>query len=156
MACELVNNCRNTHQIARLLRRVLNGAPAPKRGPESIGIELVDTKDRDVVTLVSMVMNEGTRRGLKPVGSTAVICDDPALRDRLRSELGLGTWEERAEKIPCESVRRLKGTEFDTVILIDEHGEMDTQKLYIGISRAVSQLIVIGPMKLGEFLGIPR
>lgn len=155
-ACELVNNCRNTHQIARLLRRVLNGAPAPKRGPESIGIELVDTKDRDVVTLVSMVMNEGTRRGLKPVGSTAVICDDPALRDRLRSELGLGTWEERAEKIPCESVRRLKGTEFDTVILIDEHGEMDTQKLYIGISRAVSQLIVIGPMKLGEFLGIPR
>jgi hypothetical protein len=85
-----------------------------------------------------------------------VICDDTTLRERLRAELGLGTWEERANKIPCESVRRLKGTEFDTVILIDEHGDMDRQKQYIAISRAVSQLIVLGPIELGERLGIPR
>ncbi len=155
-ACQLVNNCRNTLQIAQVLRRVLGGAPAPRRGPESIGVELVDTTGSDVAAVLDRVLKEGTRRGLKPVGTTAVICDDTALRERLRSELGLGTWEERASKIPCESVRRLKGTEFDTVILIDEHGDMDVQKQYIAISRAVSQLIVLGPISLGEYLGIPR
>jgi len=155
-ACELVNNCRNTLQIAQILRRVLGGAPAPKHGPESIGVELVDTTDTDVADVLRHVFTEGTRRGLKPVGTTAVICDDTTLRERLRVELGLGTWEERANKIPCESVRRLKGTEFDTVILIDEHGDMDRQKQYIAISRAVSQLIVLGPIELGERLGIPR
>ncbi|MFM7872464.1 MAG: ATP-binding domain-containing protein, partial [Actinomycetota bacterium] len=65
-----------------------------------------------------------------------------------------GTWEERGEKIVCESVRRLKGTEFDTVILADDREEFDQQKLYVGVSRAVSQLIVIGPTSLGEQLGL--
>ena len=155
-ACELVYNCRNTYQIAQILRNVLDGTPAPQKGPESIGVELVDTTDSHVVAVLRRVFTEGTRRELKPVGSTVVICDDTALREQLRKELGLGTWEERANKIPCESVRRLKGTEFDTVILIDEHGDMDRQKQYIAISRAVSQLIVLGPIELGERLGIPR
>lgn len=155
-ACQLINNCRNTFQIAEILRRVLNGAPAPKQGPESIGVELVDTTGKNAVEVLGHVLTQGTRRGLKPVGTTAVICDDASLRQRLRNELGLGSWDDRANAIVCESIRRLKGTEFDTVILIDEHGELDRQRLYIAISRAVSQLIVLGPMKLGEFLGIPR
>lgn len=38
---ELVTNCRNTFEIAKLLRRFLNGAPAPKRRPESLPIRWI-------------------------------------------------------------------------------------------------------------------
>jgi hypothetical protein len=155
-ACELVHNVRNTYQIAQILRSVLDGTPARQQGPESLGVELVDTAGQDVAEVLSKVLHEGTRRGLKPAGTTAVICDDTALRERLRNELGLGTWADRHDKIMCESVRRLKGTEFDTIILMDEYESLDTQRLYIGISRAISQLIVLGPVSLGERLGIPR
>jgi hypothetical protein len=152
--CELVNNSRNSIQIAQILRRVLLGAPAPMIGPESLGVEFIDATGESVVEAVRSVVTIGTPRGLQLVGTTAVIASNQELRDQLRRELGFGTWEERDEKIVCESVRRLKGTEFDTVILVDDRGEFDRQKLYVGVSRAVSQLIVIGPASLGHSLGI--
>jgi thymidine kinase len=152
--CELVNNSRNSIQIAQILRRVLLGAPAPMIGPESLGVEFIDATGESVVEAVRSVVTMGTPRRLQLVGTTAVIASNQELRDQLRRELGFGTWEERDEKIVCESVRRLKGTEFDTVILVDDREEFDKQKLYVGVSRAVSQLIVIGPTSLGEQLGL--
>lgn len=152
--CELVNNSRNSLQIAQILRRVLLGAPAPMVGPESLGVEFVEATDQSVIEAVRSVVTIGTPRGLRPVGTTAVIASNQELRDRLRRELGFGTWEERGDKIVCESVRRLKGTEFDTVILADDREDFDQQKLYVGVSRAISQLIVVGPTSLGEQLGL--
>ncbi|MFM8381980.1 MAG: ATP-binding domain-containing protein, partial [Actinomycetota bacterium] len=152
--CELVNNSRNSIQIAQILRRVLLGAPAPMVGPESLGVEFVDVTGQSVVEAVRSAVTIVTPGGLQLVGKTAVIASNQELRDQLRRELGFGTWEERDEKIVCESVRRLKGTEFDTVILVDDREEFDQQKLYVGVSRAVSQLIVIGPTSLGEQLGL--
>ena len=152
--CELVNNSRNSIQIAQILRRVLLGAPAPMLGPESLGVEFVDATGESVVEAVRSLVTIGTPNGLQMVGTAAVIASNQELRDRLRRELGFGTWEERGDKIVCESVRRLKGTEFDTVILADDRGEFDQQKLYVAVSRAISQLIVVGPTSLGERLGL--
>lgn len=67
------------------------------------------------------------------------------VRDELRATLGLGTWEERAEFIVCENVHRLKGLEFDTVILVADEPIPDPSLLYVGVSRAVSELIVVAP-----------
>ncbi|CAN5666153.1 ATP-binding domain-containing protein [soil metagenome] len=39
--CELVTNCRNSQQIARLLRRRLDGAPSPMIGPEAVDLRWV-------------------------------------------------------------------------------------------------------------------
>jgi superfamily I DNA/RNA helicase len=146
--CELTTNCRNTFQIARLLRSALEGAVAPQRGPESIGISYspVGTNDDGVVEAVRQAL-EAT-----DLKSVAVIVHSRRWRGVLRDRLNLGTWETRDEMIPCETVRRLKGTEFDYVVVVDPDGSMDDQSLYVAISRAVNQLAVIGPTELGRHL----
>jgi DNA helicase IV len=70
--------------------------------------------------------------------------------------LGLGSWDERENKTVCETERRMKGTEFDTVILVDPEDRMDDRALYIGISRAINQLFVVGSRELGERLRLVK
>ena len=154
--CQLVNNCRNSHQIARLLRSLLGGAPAPEAGAESIGISFDEASDdaaavAAVRSILARQPDDGGR-SMAPAGSVAVLAPSIALRDLLRSELELGTWDERDSKILCETERRMKGTEFDTVIVVDPHGRMNDRSLYIGISRAVHQLFVVGDLTLGKRL----
>ncbi len=153
--CELVNNCRNSHQIARLLRTLLGGAPSPEIGPETIGIEFDEATTADFVAKVKTILDRQPDDGsglLAPIGSKVVLVPSVKLRDSLRSELGLGSWDERDTKIVCETERRMKGTEFDTVILVDPEYRMDDRALYIGISRAINQLFVVGSRELGERL----
>ena len=56
----------------------------------------------------------------------------------------------------CENVHRLKGLEFDTVILVglDPADADRTTLLYIGVSRAVSELIVAGAPEVAGRLGL--
>jgi DNA helicase IV len=157
--CELVNNCRNSHQIARLLRSLLGGAPAPEVGPETIGIEFDEATTEDYVAKVKAILNRQPDNGsglLAPVGTTAVLVPSVRLRDQLRAELGLGSWDERDTKTVCETERRMKGTEFDTVILVDPERRMDDRALYIGISRAINQLFVVGSHELGLRLRLTK
>jgi DNA helicase IV len=157
--CELVNNCRNSHQIARLLRSLLGGAPAPEVGPETIGIEFDEATTEDYVAKVKAILDRQPDDGsglLAPVGTTAVLVPSVRLRDQLRAELGLGSWDERETKTVCETERRMKGTEFDTVILVDPERRMDDRALYIGISRAINQLFVVGSHELGLRLRLTK
>ena len=157
--CELVNNCRNSHQIARLLRTFLGGAPAPEVGPETIGIDFVEASSTEVVSKVKEILERQPDNGsglLAPVGRKIVLVPSVKLRDTLRVELGLGSWDERGTKTVCETERRMKGTEFDTVILVDPEYRMDDRALYIGISRAINQLFVVGPIELGQRLRIEK
>lgn len=148
--CELTTNCRNTFQIARLLRTALDGAVAPQRGPESVGISFwsVGPSEDDVIDAVRQALHATELK------SVAVIVSSRTWRQVLRERLDLGSWETRDEKVPCETARRLKGTEFGGVILVDPDGAMDDQELYVAISRAVNQLSVVGPPALGERLGL--
>ena len=157
--CELVNNCRNSHQIARLLRTFLGGAPAPEIGPETIGIDFIEASSTDVVSRVKEILDRQPDNGsglLAPVGRTVVLVPSVKLRDTLRAGVSLGSWDERGSKIICETERRMKGTEFDTVILVDPEFRMDDRALYIGISRAINQLFVVGPRELGERLRLVK
>ena len=157
--CELVNNCRNSHQIARLLRTFLGGAPAPEIGPETIGIDFVEASPTDVVSKVKEILEREPDNGsglLAPTASKVVLVPSVKLRDKLRVELGLGSWDERDTKTVCETERRMKGTEFDTVILVDPEFRMDDRALYIGISRAINQLFIVGPKELGQRLRIEK
>ena len=157
--CELVNNCRNSHQIARLLRTFLGGAPAPEVGPETIGIEFDEATTEDYVAKVKAILDRQPDSGsglLAPVGTTAVLVPSVRLRDQLRAELGLGSWDERETKTVCETERRMKGTEFDTVILVDPERRMDDRALYIGISRAINQLFVVASHELGLRLRLTK
>ena len=78
-----------------------------------------------------------------------------AVRDRLRADLDLAPWEDRSSgRVVCENVHRLKGLEFDTVILASPDDEDDETVLYVGVSRAVSELVVVGPEALARRLGL--
>lgn len=56
--------------------------------------------------------------------------------------------------VACENVHRIKGLEADTVILATPTPEVPDPLLYIGISRAVSQLVLVGPEALAARLGL--
>lgn len=152
---ELVTNCRNVHLIADLLRKRLQGARAPRIGPEGLGVEWVRAEDLTSVTrvvgdaLVEVEADERDRTGVVVATVTS------AVRNHLRAHLSLGRWEDRADGVvACENVHRIKGLEADTVVLATDTAEVPDALLYIGISRAVSQLLVVAPEALASRLGL--
>ena len=79
------------------------------------------------------------------------------VRDALRNRCELVRWEDRGDgAVVCENVHRLKGLEFDTVILVgmDPADADRTTLLYIGVSRAVSELIVVGAPEVAGRIGL--
>lgn len=152
---ELTANCRNTFEIAALLRRHFAGAVAPVAGPESEDVRWVDADDVDrQVAAVGDAIDaiEAREHGAETV---LVATFTSAVRDRLRDEYALVAWEQRTPgAILGENVQRIKGLQYDHVVLVvhDEHVSDDL--LSIGISRAVMSLVVIGPAAVGHRLGL--
>ena len=155
--CELVNNCRNTFSIAAMLRKKLGGAPAPVGGPESLGVSWAEANDADAV---SEIVGEEIDRIVDYEGHEAprvlVATFSTQLRDRLREDLALVPWEGREQAaIICENVHRVKGLEFDYVVLAATATDNVTDALlYVGVSRAIAGLTVIGPRTIADRLGL--
>ena len=144
--CELVNNCRNTYEIGRLLRRILDGAPSPMANPEAIGVRWfeADTDDEAVVAVRDELLQ--LRVAERSPSSILVETVSSTTRERLRTELDLVPWEDRADGgIVCENVHRAKGLEADTVVLVAIDPDVTDALLYVGISRAVSELVSSAP-----------
>jgi len=82
-----------------------------------------------------------------------VVTGHRALRDRIREESPGGftcaPWEDRhGGDIVCETIHRMKGLERDAVILATADDDLGDHLLYVGMSRAVSRLVVVGPSVL--------
>jgi hypothetical protein len=152
---ELVSNCRNAAPIARILRRRLGGAPAPPMSPEGLGVSWREADHLDAVTaLVDAELERLEDEGRDPSG-VCVATFHTTVRDQLRRQLDLCPWEARRDgSVVCENVHRLKGLEFDTVILAGPDDEDDLAVLYVGVSRAVSELVVVGPRPLAARLDL--
>jgi hypothetical protein len=141
---ELPTNCRNAHEIAHLLRMFLDGAPAPSRHPEAHGISWIEVADENSAV-------EATRRVLADLDLEGISADKILVetvssdsREALRSTLGLVPFEQRGgDRIVCENVHRSKGLEFDVVVLVIPEESAPDSLLYIGISRAVTRLILV-------------
>ena len=150
--CELVDNCRNTYGIASILHRHLDGA-APLAGPEGLALRWreADSVDRAVAAVgeeIDAIEAEGYETPRVLVATTT-----RAVRDRLRAELGLGSWEDRDEHtIVCENVQRVKGLEFDVVVLVAD-ADVSDLLLYVGLSRA---LVGFGARRPGVGRGAAR
>lgn len=154
---ELVTNCRNAQQIARMLRRRLGGAPAPAVAPEVVGVRFQPVADGDLDAVAEAVGDELAwlleDEGRQPE-SVAVLTFRSAVRDHLQAGLDLARWEERGQgRVLAENVHRVKGMEFDAVVLVADTDVSD-DLLYVGVSRAVSELAVIAPPNVGERLGL--
>ena len=154
---ELASNFRNAHPIAHLLRRGLGGAPSPVYSPEGLGIHFYVATDIDnVASVVEAEIDRIVEDDERSAASIGVVTLDRDIRDELRKRLDLVAWEDRGDgAVVCETFRRAKGLEFDTVILVAMTPEdaAEVTPLYIGISRAVSELIVVGSNEVADRLG---
>ena len=91
--CRLVNNCRNTFDIASMLCRQLGGAPAPVGGPESVGVEWVEADETEaVVKSVGDQIDRIEGEGHEPP-RVLVATFSTQLRDRLRAAYAFVPWE---------------------------------------------------------------
>jgi NAD(P)-dependent dehydrogenase (short-subunit alcohol dehydrogenase family) len=154
--CELVYNCRNTAQIADLLRRNFGAAAPPGGGPES-DIEWHEAADLDEVeeavgTAIDRIIDADGHAPPRVLVATF----SSKVRDLLRTKFAFVTWEHGEDAtVICENVHRVKGLEFDHVVLVSGPDcKVTDQLLYVGISRAVVSLVVIGPPDLGQRLGL--
>lgn len=148
--CELTANCRNTVTIARMLQHRFNGGEAQVVGPESEDISWVVEEDPDrlvdeVGAAIDRILDERDHTATSMFVGTF----RSALRDTLRDRHAMVAWEDRHPmSILCENVHRVKGLEFDHVVLVVDGDEVDDDLLYVGASRAVMSLTVIGPASI--------
>jgi hypothetical protein len=153
-----VSNCRNSFEIATLLRGHLDGAPAPINRPGSLGVRWAPADGLEAATTAAEAELERllSIEGREP---SAILVATPGskVREALRARMGLVRWEEQGtDSIVCENVHRAKGLEADSVILVCPDAEVDDTLLYVGISRAVSELVLVGPRELAARLGLDR
>ena len=154
--CELARNCRNAGAVARLIQRQFDGAPPAIGGPEANEPRWVEADDDTLVDAVAgeydrLVDGEGyaAQRVLFATLSSDV-------RDRLREAMAFVEFERSSDAaVMCENVHRVKGLEFDYVVLVvGPHDVAKDDLLYVGCSRAVSGLTVVGPRAVAERLGL--
>jgi len=158
---ELVHNLRNSRPIAELVRRLggpepLPNAPGrlPVRHLYAAGRKEIRKRVRD--TVASLTGEHGV-----PLSQIVLLTTRTAMRDELLADppegCALVRWEDRSEDtVLCETVHRTKGLERTAVILVDTSSEPDKTLLYIGASRAVSSLTLVGPPGLAHAVGVPE
>jgi hypothetical protein len=151
--CELPDNCRNTFGIASILHRHLDGA-MPVAGPESLDVRWRDAADHDTaIELVGEEIDHIEGEGYE-TPRVLVATTHRTVRDRLRQAMGLGAWEQRSEhSIVCETVHRVKGLEFDFVVLVADDDITDLL-LYVGLSRGLLGCSLVAPASVATRLGL--
>ena len=159
----LTTNCRNSKSIAAVAQRLGGGPPFPT-SPD--GPPVAYRKAGALKELRKRVSHEilTLRRdhGIAP-SDLAVITTRATLRDDLLDPpLNAGTlvrWEQRDESsVVCETAHRLKGTEWEAVIVANlepttTHWLPDI--LYVAVSRPRTWLTVVAPPDTAELLGLP-
>jgi hypothetical protein len=156
---ELTYNLRNAQPIAEVVAH-LGGpsltSPTPSRIPVAFtavgGAKELRKAVRSTVVGLNSVHHV-------PFGDIAVLTTHTDSRDVLLSQplegCPLTRWEQRSESaVVCETVQRTKGLERQAVIVVDTTDDPDPVLVYIGASRAVSWLTLIGRPRLAEVAGV--
>jgi Nuclease-related domain/UvrD-like helicase C-terminal domain len=151
---ELRTNVRNSLDIARLARKFLGGAAPSDFLPASQGVSFhLSPSDTSTVRRVGEVISGVVDEGVD-TAQILVVAGSSALRDQLRTAYGFGTAEERFDGIiACETPHRAKGLEADIVIVAGPVRGMSDAHLYVAITRAVNELIVVAPEEILVRLG---
>ena len=146
-------NCRNADVIARLLRRKFDGAKPSPAAPPGREPRFIPARDNDIACeKVGDVLDQLLGDEDRVAGTIGVIARG-GLRDLITQTYGI-TQEPGEAIVSVGTAHRLKGLEFDTVILALVDQSPDDKALYIGVSRAVNELIVVGSKAVGERLGL--
>lgn len=152
---ELQINCRNTREIAGFTRQFGGGLSA-SASPEGEPVKFVSVTDR--TSMLKAVLEE-IRTAMNPKGlneKDIVIITGTAVErdwfyDMASTEFSFGRWEDRTDKlIACETAKRAKGIEANFVILATLNQDIRGNEVYVGASRARSNLLIIGPESFAE------
>jgi Cdc6-like AAA superfamily ATPase len=156
----LVHNLRNCVAVGRVVQRLGGPVPLPTAPFGDRVAHLAAGGVREVRERVRAVVERLTQQYGLPFRDIAVLTTRTDVRDLLRLEppdgVPLVEWESRCEDaVLCETVHRAKGLERTAVVLVDLTGAPDPVVLYVGVSRAVSSLTLVGPPALAHAAGIP-
>jgi hypothetical protein len=160
----LTTNLRNTQKIAKAVTHV-GGVQTRRNAPVGAEISFFATTG---IKEARKRIAESVRRAMTemdiPPSRIAVLVPHRQLRDDLRStpipvhdfgNIQLVAWLERDEEtIVCETIHATKGLERNAVIMVNLDAEPDATVTYVGASRAVAYLSVIGSPALGALLGL--
>lgn len=159
---ELHHNLRSSSSVAEVVSH-LGGPPPLPQAPGRVPVRFVTVggaKERR--KRVRELIAELTDVHGVPRSQILVLTVRTWLRDELLGaatehpeELPLARWEHRSEDtVLCETVHRTKGLERAAVILVGGHDEADPQLVYIGASRAIWSLTLVGQPQLAEVAGL--
>ncbi len=160
MEMPMVFNLRNCSAIARLVQRLGGPAPLPSAPFGDSVVHLHAGGHKEVRKRVRDAVQTLSQSYGIPFSQIVVLTTHTNVRDALLDGdiegCPLVRWEARSEDaVLCETVHRTKGLERTAVILVDMTGEPDDVLLYIGASRAVSVLRLVGPPALAHAVGVP-
>jgi len=160
MEVPMLFNLRNCAAIARLVQRLGGPAPLPSAPHGDTVLHLHAGGYKEVRKRVRDSVQQLSQTYSIAFSQIAVLTMHTDVRDALLAEpiegCPLVRWVDRSEDaILCETVHRTKGIERTAVIVVDLSGEPDKRLLYIGVSRAVSVLRLVGPPALAHAAGVP-
>jgi hypothetical protein len=156
---DLSMNCRNTHAVARVVAR-FGGAEAAPASPDGQPVEFYGwSSDDQAVLEVGNLLERLVGEDQIDPANILVVTGHTSVRDKIREGAPGGfvcdKWEKRADgNIVCETIHRTKGLERDAVILVTTDADLPDNLLYVGMSRAISKLIIVGPPALRARLGL--
>ena len=152
-------NLRSTRSVAEVIEflggpRPLDRAPA---GLKTAFRRIGGTKE--AIKNVRRRIDELVDDFGVPHSEILVLTTRTALRNALwessDDHLTFVKWEARDEGVvACETVHRTKGLEATAVIIVSLDDDIDEQLIYVGVSRAIWSLTLIGPDALAELCGI--
>lgn len=160
MELPMVFNLRNCAAIAKLVQRLGGPSPLPSAPFGDAVVHLYAGGYKEVRKRVRDAVQQLSQTYGIAFSQIAVLTARTDDRDALLAEpiegCPLVRWVDRSEDaVMCETVHRTKGLERTAVILVDLSGEPDKRLLYIGVSRAVSVLRLVGPPALAHAAGVP-
>jgi hypothetical protein len=156
----LVYNLRNCGSIAKVVQRLGGPTPLPK-APFGDAVRHFEAGGHgEVRAHVRAALHRLCEEYGVPFSQIAVLTTRTEIRNQLLDEppegFPLARWEHRSEdNVLCETVQRTKGLERTAIVLVDLSGTPDPVLVYVGASRAVSSLSLVGPPSLAHAVGVP-
>jgi len=155
----LAVNCRNTRQIALLLKKI-GGAQPATACPTGDPVRFIPFRtEQDALAAVRNLVSTHTEFHKRQLSDLVLICRTANERRKLRelsTEVApISSWENRGlGHVACETFRRIKGLEADHVVIVSFDGDFSKQELYVSASRARRTLTIIAPPQTGQLLDL--